>query len=85
MDIGVKQAKNSLSELISEVKTGNRVFVTNRGKRVIELVAVEDETTEAPERGFGMYKSFVKLPAGFGTRKQKEEGTGHVLQLMGLK
>jgi|GEM_PF-5256203 len=85
MNVGIKEAKNSLSELISEVKTGNRVFVTNRGRRVIELVPVGDENTDVSERGFGMYKSVVKLPAGFGTRKQKKEGTDHVLKLMGLK
>jgi prevent-host-death family protein len=85
MEVGIKEAKNSLSELISQVKTGNRVFVTNRGKRVIELVPVKEEKTEVSERGFGMFKDVVKLPAGFGTRTHKKEGTDRVLKLMGLK
>ncbi len=83
MEVGIKQAKASLSKLVTQAQTGERVFLTNHGKRVIELVPVKTRADQAPNRGLGMY-SDVKLPPGFGSKKQRRAATESVLKDMAL-
>lgn len=83
MEIGIKEAKNSLSKLISEAQSGNRVFLTNRGKRIIELVAVKPQSETIPNRGLGMY-AHLQAPPAFTTPKEKKKATEAVLRSMGL-
>jgi prevent-host-death family protein len=82
MEIGIKEAKNNLSTLIEQARAGERVFVTNRGERMVELVPVPD--SQAPDRGLGWLKGKSELPKGFGTAKWKKSGTDAVLREMGL-
>jgi len=60
MDIGIKDAKNNLSNLVAQARTGTRIFLTNRGERMVELVPVKDVKAPAPERGLGWLKSSFK-------------------------
>jgi antitoxin (DNA-binding transcriptional repressor) of toxin-antitoxin stability system len=83
MEIGIKEAKTSLSRLVTQAQKGDRVFLTNRGQRVIELVAVKAKADQPPHRGLGMY-SDVKLPPGFGSKKQRRAATQSVLKDMAL-
>lgn len=83
MEVGIKQAKTSLSRLVTQAQKGDRVFLTNRGKRVVELVAVKAKGDQPAHRGLGMY-SDVKLPAGFGSKKQRRAATESVLKDMAL-
>ena len=83
MDIGIKQAKTNLSQLVTQAHSGDRVFLTNHGKRVIELVPVKAPNDLPPNRGLGIYKA-AKLPPGFGSRKQRRAATKSVLKDMGL-
>ncbi len=82
MEIGIKEAKNNLSSLIEQARVGARVFVTNRGERMVELVPVQD--SKAPDRGLGWLKGKSELPKGFGTAKWKKSGADAVLRDMGL-
>jgi len=81
MEIGIKQAKTSLSKLVAQVQKGDRVFLTNHGKRVVELAPVRARADRPPNRGLGMYKD-VKLPPGFGSKKQRRAATQSVLREM---
>ncbi len=85
MDIGIKQAKQDLSKLVMEVGHGKRVFLMNRGKRVAEIVPVEESSAESSnQRGFGMYKHKIHLTADWDSQKARREATAEVLDLMGI-
>jgi prevent-host-death family protein len=73
MEIGIKEAKNNLSSLIEQARAGERVFVTNRGERMVELVPVQ--ASKAEDRGLGWLKGKSELPKGFGTAKGTKSGT----------
>ena len=61
---------------------GNRVFLTNQANRLGSWFPWP-KTDQQPHRGLGMYKD-VKLPRGFGSRKQRRAATQAVLDDMGL-
>jgi len=85
MEIGIKEAKNSLSSLVIQARAGKRVFLTNRGQRMVELVPVKEEQEAfVPNRGLGWLRDKRQLPADFGTAKWKKRGTDAVLKDMGL-
>ncbi len=84
MEIGIKEAKNNLSSLIEQARAGARIFVTNRGKRMVELVPVMDAKAPLSDRGLGWLKGTSKLPDGFGTAEWKKSGTEAILHNMGL-
>jgi prevent-host-death family protein len=84
MEIGIKEAKNNLSSLIDQARSGERIFVTNRGERMVELVPVSDAKAPLSDRGLGWLKGKSNLPKGFGTAKWKKSGTDAVLRDMGL-
>ncbi len=81
MEVRIKRAKTSLSKLVKQAQKGERVFLTKRGQRVIELVPVKTRADQVPNRGLGMY-SDVKLPPGFGSKKQRRAATESVLKDM---
>jgi prevent-host-death family protein len=82
MEIGIKEAKNNLSGLVLQAKAGERVFLTNRGQRVAELVPVESLLAPPPNRGLGWLKGTIKLPKDFS--KAKRAATKAVMKDMGL-
>ncbi len=83
MEIGIKEAKNSLSSLVLTARGGTRVFLTNRGQRMVELVPVKEEQEIAiPNRGLGWLKGKVKLPKDY--QKWKEKSSKAVMKDMGL-
>ena len=84
MEVGIKKAKNNLSNLIAQALSGERIFVTRRGERMVKLVPVKDVKAPAPDCGLGWLKGNAKLPASFGTAKWKKSRTDAVLRDMGL-
>jgi prevent-host-death family protein len=82
MDIGIKDAKNNLSNLVAQARTGTRIFLTNRGERMVELVPVKDVKAPAPERGLGWLKGTIKLPKNY--QKWKRQSSKAVMKDMGL-
>ena len=83
MDVGIKQAKSDLSKLIGEARQGKRVFLVNRGKRVVELVPVSEGALKSA-RGLGMFRDRIHLPKGWGSKKQRKESEKRILELMGI-
>ncbi len=49
MNVGIRELKAKLSEYIANVSEGNRVVVTDRGRPVAELVAIQGDS--AIDRG----------------------------------
>jgi prevent-host-death family protein len=84
MEIGIKDAKNHLSHLVLQARAGTRIFLTNRGERVVELVPVRETNATVPDYGLGWLKGKAELPKDFGTAKWKKAGTKAVLKDMGL-
>ncbi len=82
MEVGIKDAKNNLSSLVSQARAGTRVFLTNRGQRVAELVPLEVEAPALANRGLGWLKGKAKLPRDY--QKWKEESSKAILKDMGL-
>jgi len=54
MDVDVHYAKTNLSKLIKAVESGEHVFITRRGERVIQLHPVRK-----PKPRFGTLKALV--------------------------
>jgi prevent-host-death family protein len=63
MDIGVREAKSNLSKLVASVRKGEKIYLTNRGRRVAELVPAS--TDRAWRRGYGMFEGKVNLYPGW--------------------
>lgn len=70
MDVGMKAAKSDLSKLVAKAQAGERVFLTNHGNRVVELIPVKLKADRL--RGYGMFAHKLKLPRGWGSQKQRE-------------
>ncbi len=82
MEIGINRAKKNLYKLVARVQAGDRVFLTNHGRRIIELVPVKPETSPAPNRGYGMFKHL--FPAGFSGAEWKKKHRAQIMKDMGL-
>jgi prevent-host-death family protein len=52
METGIREAKNALSKLVEAVIEGEEVFLTNRGRRVAQIVAATPPASLAHGRGF---------------------------------
>jgi prevent-host-death family protein len=46
MEVGIRELKNSLSRYLKEVRRGQEIVVTDRGKVVARLVAAEPRAIE---------------------------------------
>lgn len=71
VEVGIKEAKNNLSRLVAAAQKGRRVYLMNRGKRVAQVVPIS--TGDEDKRGRGMFKEEIRLPAGWGSQKQREQ------------
>jgi prevent-host-death family protein len=69
MEVGIREAKNSLSKLLDAVRHGEEVFVTNRGERVAQIVPAR--APSKPNRGRGIWKG--KLKPGWDSPKLDKE------------
>jgi prevent-host-death family protein len=63
METGIREAKNSLSKLVEAVLEGQEVFLTNRGRRVVQMIAAPPPP--APMRGRGFLKDKIHLHPGW--------------------
>ena len=83
MEVGIKQAKNDLSQLVIRVSKGERVFLMNRGKRVAELIPVQSKKrTPAALRGYGMFRDVITLPPDWGTQETREQDERELLAMI---
>jgi antitoxin (DNA-binding transcriptional repressor) of toxin-antitoxin stability system len=81
IEAGIKQAKSSLSKLVAAAQKGERVYLVNRKRRVAELVAVRPA---AAQRGRGLLKGKIRLPAGWSSQQAREQSEKELLQDLGL-
>ena len=65
MEVGIREAKNSLSRLVAAVRQGEEVYLTSRGKRVARLVAAAEPKFKYPNRGRGFAKDKINLYPGW--------------------
>jgi len=63
METGIREAKNSLSRLVEAVLEGHEVFLTNRGRRVVQMIAAPPPPS--PMRGRGFLKDRIHLYPGW--------------------
>ncbi|MEO5953631.1 MAG: type II toxin-antitoxin system prevent-host-death family antitoxin, partial [Chloroflexia bacterium] len=63
MEAGIREAKNNLSKLVQAVLDGEEVFLTNRGARIVQLVAASK--SPSPHRGRGSWKGKANLYPGW--------------------
>jgi prevent-host-death family protein len=82
MEIGIKEAKNNLSNLVVQAKAGERIFLTNRGERVAEIVPVQPVKAPSPLRGYGSLKGIIKRPKDW--QRWHRESSKAVMEDMGL-
>lgn len=71
MEVGIREAKNTLSKLVEAVLEGKEVFLTNRGERVAQLVAAPKP--KDPRRGRGKWKGKVNLYPGWDSPEADKE------------
>jgi prevent-host-death family protein len=71
MEVGIRDAKNSLSKLIEAVLKGEEVFLTNRGKRVVMLVPTPKGRSGI--RGRGFLKGKVNLYPGWDSPEEDKK------------
>jgi len=62
METGIREAKNNLSKLVEAAMEGEEVFLTNRGRRVVQLVATP---SQSPGLGRGFLKHRAHLYPGW--------------------
>jgi antitoxin (DNA-binding transcriptional repressor) of toxin-antitoxin stability system len=71
MEVGIKEAKNTLSRLVDAMLEGEEVFLTNRGARVAQLVAAGDPSPS--RRGRGFLKGKLNLYPGWDSQAEDEK------------
>jgi prevent-host-death family protein len=59
MEAGIREAKNRLSKLVEAALDGEEVFLTNRGRRVAQIIVVAPPVSQ--NRGRGFLKHKIKL------------------------
>jgi prevent-host-death family protein len=71
MEVGIRDAKNSLSKLVEAVREGEEVFLTNRGERVAQLVPARKRAPAG--RGRGFLKGKVNLYPGWDSPEEDKK------------
>ena len=71
METGIREAKNNLSKLIQAVLDGEEVFLTNRGERVVQLIAAPKP--KSARRGRGIWEGKVNLYPGWDSPEEDKE------------
>jgi prevent-host-death family protein len=71
MEVGIRDAKTTLSKLVEAVLDGQEVFLTNRGTRVVQLVPTPKAIPRG--RGRGSWKGKVHLYDGWDSRDEDKK------------
>lgn len=74
--VGIFEAKNRLSELVSDVERGETVVLTRHGKPVAEIVpaSASEKKAEAEEAMKWILSRRWKLPKGLSIKDAIEKG-----------
>ena len=73
METGIREAKTTLSKLVEAVLDGQEVFLTNRGRRVVQLVATP---TPSSTQGRGYLKHKLNLYPGWDSQSEDQKIEG---------
>lgn len=65
MEVGIREAKNSLSRLVAAVREGQEVYLTSRGRRVARLLPAPEPKSKYPNRGRGFAKDIINFYPGW--------------------
>jgi prevent-host-death family protein len=68
MEVGIREAKNSLSKLVEATLGGEQVYLTNRGQRVAQLIPAASQPSA--DRGRGFLKGKVNLYPGWDSKEE---------------
>ena len=71
MDVGIREARSSLSKLVEVMREGEEVYLTRRGHRVAQLVPVPRKPS--PNRGRGCLKGKVNLYPGWDSEEEDQK------------
>jgi prevent-host-death family protein len=71
LEVGIREAKNSLSKLVDAVRGGEEVFLTNHGERVAKLVP--DEKSSLCGRGRRLWKGKIHLYPGWDSPEEDKK------------
>jgi prevent-host-death family protein len=63
MEVGIREAKNNLSKLVETVRRGEKVYLTNRGQRVAEIVTTPLRSDW--RKAYGLLRGKVNLYPGW--------------------
>jgi prevent-host-death family protein len=72
METGIREAKNNLSKLVQAVLDGEEVFLTNRGERVVKMVAAAPKP-KSSNRGRGLWKGKLNLYPGWDSPEEDKK------------
>ena len=71
MEVGIKEAENTLSRLVAGMQQGEEVLLANRGERVARLVAAVNPSPS--RRGRGFLKGRLNLCPGWDSLAEDEK------------
>jgi prevent-host-death family protein len=85
METGIREAKSTLSKLVEAVLQGEEVFLTNRGRRVAQIVPAPPPAPSI--RGRGFLRDKIRLYPGWDSlaEDRKIEGAFEVLRETGTE
>jgi prevent-host-death family protein len=61
-DVGIREAKTNLSKLLKEVQKGREIIITERGKRIAKITAVDETSLPLSDRIKSMEASGILNP-----------------------
>ena len=83
MEVGIKQAKNDLSKLISAAQSGQKVFLMNRGQRIAEIVPVQSKKAKRRTLpGYGMFKGELHFEPGWNSQEARDRDRAEFLKTL---
>lgn len=83
MEIGIKQAKIELSKLIKAARQGQKVYLTNRDKKVAEIVAIRPKREPGSKLpGYGMFKEKIKLEEDWDSPENMKADTDELMHIL---
>lgn len=74
MEVGIREAKNSLSKLVQAALEGEEVFITKRGERTVQIIAVPKQS--AKRRGWGTWQGKTNLYTGWDSPEEDKKIEG---------
>lgn len=72
MEVGIREAKNSLSKLVQAALEGEEVYLTRRGERAVQIVATPKPSGRF-SKGRGSWKGKTNLYPGWDSPEEDKK------------